>query len=143
MQIQLNPSFSTNNSNYKNKSNTSFKATPEAALVAIQNTKLYTPAIRKILTQTVTAFMESRTAITIETKMVGLRYHLVGTQSLSPKIREIKTEMARGKSIAFFDDVLKTREIGTDLSFRSMLHNILREQQVPNNLTLEIVEETE
>lgn len=141
MQIQLNPSISTNNSKYRNNSNPSFKATPEAALEAIQNTKLYTPTIREILTRVVTAFLESREAIIIENDMIGLRYNLLKPPDLSDKIQNIQT--IGGKSIAFFDRILKTRERGTDLSFKNMLSTILAEQKVPNSLTLEIVEEVE
>lgn len=135
MQIQLNPSISTNN-NYRNMSNTSFKASPEAAKEAIQNTKLYNPQAREVLDWIVSAFIEVKEAIL---RKGGMTYNLLGTQHVSPEIKAIKT--ADGKDIAYFDRLLKTKDdiySGSNQSFRRMLNAILVDQQVPNSSTLDI-----
>lgn len=136
MQVQLNPSISTNNSNYKNKSNASFKASPEAAKEAIQKTTLYTQEARDFLTWIVSAFIEAKEAILSKG---GLTYNLLGTQHVSPEIKAIR--IADGHEIAYFDRLLKTPDdtySKTNQSFRRMLNAVMVDQRVPNSSTLDI-----
>lgn len=136
MQIQLNPSISTNNSNYKNKSNTSFKASLQEAKKAIEQSTLYNQEARGCLAWIVSAFIDAKEEIS---RKGGMTYNLLGTQHVSPEIKAIKT--TGSYYINYFDRLLKTKDdtySKSNQSFRRMLNAIMEDQHVPNSSTLDI-----